>query len=246
MLEVLNEIRLHPVPAIMVSGSYDATSWRYELSLPGPTQNHVRKNVPAESLLHFKTNVDHRRPWRGVSVFDVANVSVNSIAKIEASLQAEYDLPVTKLFAYDALSTEQGQELATSFKDAKGVNAVGLGHKDTYNLLDIRPEPNESILTSKENDLAKLVIASGIPPSLLLPRANAQAMREAYRQFILVTVNPILAMMAGELSEKLDTEIMLSAAPLHATNVSERARAYKLLVDAGHDKNEAARIAGIA
>ena len=246
IIEVFDNVKVLPASTISISGGYNPESWRYNLTLPGPTQIFSRKNIPGNGLLHFKINVDHRRPWRGVSIFESADVSVQGLALMEDSLQAEYGMPVSRLFAYRDLGDDQAKDFATSFKSAKGVNAIGLGDKETYDLLDFRPEPNAETITSKDGDIGRLIAAAGIPPALLVAGANAQAMREAYRQFILVTVNPILSMMATELSEKFETEVNISSAPLHATNISERARAYKLLVDAGHDRTEAARIAGIS
>ena len=80
-------------------------------------------------------------------------------------------------------------------------------------------------------------------------RADATALREALRQFVHVTLQPVLRIVGAELSRVLELEVNLDLAPLAAADVQGRARAFRALVGNGTTPglpvDEARRLTGL-
>ena len=87
--------------------------------------------------------------------------------------------------------------------------------------------------------------ASGVPPGLLLDAGDGTSQRESYRRFVAATCEPIAALVAQELSEKLEVPISLSFASLMAGDIAGRARGFGAMVKAGMDPGKAAGLAGL-
>ena len=86
--------------------------------------------------------------------------------------------------------------------------------------------------------------ACGIPSGLLDPSADGTAQREAYRRFIMASVQPVADMIAEVAGEALDTEITVQFAALHAHDITGRSTALAKLVDAGLSLPDAQRLVG--
>ena len=85
--------------------------------------------------------------------------------------------------------------------------------------------------------------AYGIPSSI---HGTGGSARESYRQFLASTILPLAKMVLEELALKLDIPTLaLDFSELRAADIATRARAFKQLVDAGMDKDEAMAKAGL-
>ena len=91
--------------------------------------------------------------------------------------------------------------------------------------------------------------AAGIPLPMVSERADATALREALRQFVHVTLQPVVKIVAAELSRVLEAGIALDLAPLASADVQGRSRAFRALVGNGTtpglDVAEARRLTGM-
>ena len=69
--------------------------------------------------------------------------------------------------------------------------------------------------------------------------------REAYRQYVELTVEPLAALLADELSAKLETPIRLSFAQLYSRDMQGRAVSFKKMVEGGMPVEKAAALSGL-
>ena len=85
-------------PATVQNLVGDSRTWRYLISLTGPSTTEAL-NVGADEVLHFRVNVDKREPWRGRGALQRASGSARLLCAIEAALTAESKLPVGRIGA---------------------------------------------------------------------------------------------------------------------------------------------------
>ena len=60
-------LTLIPASSSIVTGGPEPASWRYELTLSGPTSVKTRRRLTAESVLHLYYVRGARNPWKGIS-----------------------------------------------------------------------------------------------------------------------------------------------------------------------------------
>ena len=73
-----------------------------------------------------------------------------------------------------------------------------------------------------------------------VPGRGGSGRREAYRQFLFSTLQPLGRVVAAELSAKLDAEVVIDWTELRAADIASRARAFQSLVNGGMALPEAA------
>ena len=76
-------------------------------------------------------------------------------------------------------------------------------------------------------------------------KAEGTGQREGFRRFLNLTLMPLGAIVASELSEKLDVPVGLNWDRLQASDLSGKARAFSSMVKAGLDLEKAASLAGL-
>ena len=81
-------LRLLPAGAHDVSGGYDPETWRYQLTLDGPSGLQTML-LPAAGVVHLRWSTDAARPWRGVSPLERAGVSAGLLGWLETRLGQE-------------------------------------------------------------------------------------------------------------------------------------------------------------
>lgn len=57
--------RLYPVAVWKISGSYDPSEWRYNLTLAGPSESHSIPDAPAAQVIHVMCSTDPNCPGIG-------------------------------------------------------------------------------------------------------------------------------------------------------------------------------------
>ena len=86
---------------------------------------------------------------------------------------------------------------------------------------------------------------AGVPPTLF-GEGRAEGKREALRQFLHATLQPLAKVIQREARAKLLAAVTLDFTALGASDVQGRARAYKSLTDGGMDVQEAKRLTGLS
>ena len=80
----------------------------------------------------------------------------------------------------------------------------------------------------------------------IVSRSDGTLAREEYRRFLHSTIQPVGAVIAGELAAKLDTpELAFDFAALGAADIQGRVRAFQGLVLAGIAVDKAAALTGL-
>ena len=87
--------------------------------------------------------------------------------------------------------------------------------------------------------------ACGIPAGLSDPDADGTAQREAYRRFVMSSVQPVADMVAEVAGEALDSSVTLQFNRLHAQDVTARSNAMAKLVGAGMSLEDAQKLVGL-
>ena len=236
-------------------GGPDRESWRYTLTIGGPS--HTRTlNAPAAAVVHVLHNSASITPWRGRSPIAVAASSGSLAAKIAHSLTGEADIPSVRVTPMPA-----GQLPSTAKLIADRLRRGGLVFPETAISGGGQGRVGAPITDWKGNrygfdapDSAvklhqlmheEIGAAVGVPPAMMAgARSAGPAMREAFRQFLLVTVQPLAALVAAEVGRVVESPVRLSFDGLAAADAAGRARAVHVLTEAGIDKVDAMRRAG--
>ena len=242
------------------------TGWRYQLTLAGPSGT-VTRNAPEAGVFHPRANPNATEPHRGRSPLSLAGVSAEGLAQAERQLAEELSGPVGRIIPapLDQLEGDGGEEgetdpladLELSLANLKGRSALvpsmarewtgtstgpGLGD---WTSRRIGADPPESVVRLRQDGHNAVLAAAGVPPMLFAASGQANASREALRQFLHLTVAPLARIVETEATAKLAVPVALDFTALHASDVQGRARSFQSLVGGGMEIERAARLSGL-
>ena len=86
--------------------------------------------------------------------------------------------------------------------------------------------------------------ACGVPVSLVTD-ADGTSQREAWRRFVMASVEPLLAIAGDEIAAKLDMRVSFDLSRLWAHDLAGRASSFKAMVTAGMEIERAASLSGL-
>ena len=90
-----------------------------------------------------------------------------------------------------------------------------------------------------------MLAACGVPPEMLR-QSDGTGRREAWRQFLFGSVQPMALSVAAELADKLDVpDLAFNHDAMSASDISGRARAFQSMVKGGLDISKAASLSGL-
>ena len=246
-------LALLPASYVDLDGGPDPDTWRYRCTVAGPSTTISYDDVPATSIVHLTYAVDPVRPWRGIGPIQAASLAGRLSAETTRVLAEESsgkvgrllgipvdgsDPSVAKLRADLKAMAGQTALLETGDWNSAGGGMVNLETKRTG------PEPPQGLVNLLIEARADVLSACGVSP-VLITGGQGVAMREAYRQMLFSTVAPLGKLVAGELSAKLNTPIILDWAELRASDIAGRARAFGTMVGGGMDLDRAAALSGL-
>ena len=236
-----------------IKGSWRPSSWVYNVSVSGPTRS-LTRNFGSESVIHIRLNAPANRPWEGTSPLANCPLTSNLLARIERALSDEMGGAIANLvYVPAAESTEHRDAIGTALATARGAVVVQQGGKQVYaqpnqnagniqvNRIGANPPPANIDLRGQAE--SAILAAMGVPAGLYVPKEGAVS-REAYRQFIYGSVQPIGKLVADELSLKLEEEISLNFESIAAADVAARARAYHILKQAEMPEEQILEVIG--
>ena len=232
--------------------------WRYKLESTEPPGDTTSKVVARERVAHFLWSEHPREPWRGVSPLAAASKLGTLAARVEGKLAEDLGAPTCYILPIpsdggspklDALRGDiakaQGAAVLAEGTSAGWEETRGqTGTRNDWKAQRLGPEIPEGLRETWKDVLLAVGGACGIPPGLLDPGADGTAQREAYRRFIMASVQPMADLMAEVAGEALDTEITVSFAALHAHDIAGRSTALAKLKGAGVSLEEAQRLVG--
>ena len=257
---------LTPAETVQVFGGDDPRSWRYTLTLAGPSNTRTIR-VPSDRVIHWRWGSDPAQPWRGVSPLAAAGETSRMLAETTAHLADEASGPRGSLIP---LGVDPGEEsddddetspvaaLQELLGKLKGKAALV---ESTRNMGDGLPmgaptrdwvpnrlgaEPPAALVNLSDKAALAVLSACGIPPELMSGEGQGTAAREAFRRFLHATVTPLLDGMAAEAAHKLSTPgLAFDTVNLHAADVQGRARAFQSMVGGGMAIERAAALSGL-
>lgn len=225
---------------------------KYHLHIARVNETETVKALAGE-VLHLKINAGPVQPWKGRSPWQMMGLSPALMSEIEGtfSTAANYAgkgiLPFPSAVSDEqkgkAISGLQSGALAVLTSKADYGTQTG-GQQGEWRRVDLSADLQKTDFAEISRDLhIRLLTGCGIPPALMTENGNAGAMREAYRLFVLQTVQPLARQCLPELTTKLGLTT-LSTADMMSADVAGRARAVGILTGAGVDLSKALKMAG--
>lgn len=253
-------VALHRASSWDITGD-GPTRWRYRLTIPGPS-GMLEYNRPAEGVLHPRANMSASEPHRGRSTVGLAGMSATALANAEKQLADELSGPVGRLIPapLDQLGSDEESDPVRELTDLIGSLAgrsalvpsmsrewggASAPAAADWKSTRLGADPPDSVVKLREQGHNAMLAAAGVPPMMFSVGGQAQASREALRQFLHMTVAPLARVLETEASRKLAGAVRLDFTALHASDVQGRARAFQSMVGAGMSIPEAAAVSGI-
>ena len=233
--------------------------WSYRLSIPQPTGNTRVVTAPRDAVAHFTWATSPREPWLGLSPLEAAPALARLASRIEAKLGEDLATPSAALIPIPVDGGDGSlASLRADIGGAKGsavlVEATSAGfdqgRQQAGTRHDWRSErlgpaiPAEMRLLYG-NIMDAVATCCGIPAALIHQDADGTAQREAYRRFVMTSVQPIADMIAETASAALETDVKFDFSGLWAHDLQGRASAFQKLVAGGMDVAEAVAVAGL-
>ena len=183
-------------------------------------------------------------------------MTAQQLAKIEKSLDYEAGIPPGHLLPIpDGLSNTSKNAVANTLANGRGgitpveTTAGGFGQgylaapKQDYDQKRFGPLIPATSIDLRDRAALAILAAMGIPPTLFTSQGTA--LRESYRNFFTGTVEPLGALIAAELSEKLGQTIEFFFPEIIKSDISARSRAWTSFRQGEMEDAEARRIIGL-
>ena len=244
----------------VVSGGMDARSWLYQLELPAPGPHghtSMTKQVMQPAVLHVKINENPYSPWYGTSPLANAGISSEVLARVELKTAQELRAGVGGLLPVpEGMDDTNKGALQTDLGDARGnillveTTAGGMGqgrqsapHSD-WETKRFGPQVPEAHVQLR-SDIGRDVCSSLGIPGALYERSDGGSSREAYRQLLTATLEPLATIITAEFRDKTGIPVTLNFRKLAAADIAARARAFGSMVAAGVAREDAAEASGL-
>ena len=208
-------------------------------------------------MIHIRQNSDPTCPWRGRSGLAVALSSGGLAASLVHALTAEGEIPISRIIPQpqgDSQSTANSirKSITTGLRLAlpETVAAGGGAGRSSAPLTDWKPYRlgPEYMAAGVELHALALQETAGVCglPAPMVPGAAAAgpAWREAFRQFVALTVQPLGRILEAEVSRVLERPVRLTHHALASADIAARARAFKSLIENNIDEAKALALVG--
>ena len=205
-----NGLRLLPAGTWNVTGS--AASWRYQVSLAGPSSTATRE-LAASSILHFRYAVDPARPWHGLGPIQFASIAGRLNAETDNTLASESGGPMANLLpipvdGQDPTVTALREDIAKAKGKALTVESTTGDWNDPKGgrsavRFDWRAErlgaaPPAALVELARNAERSVLATCGVPVELA-EAGDGTGQREAWRRFLFGSVAPLAKIVTEEL-----------------------------------------------
>ena len=253
-------VRLQPIGSWDVRGGPDPASWWYRCDRFGPSGN-LTELVPAGAVIHSRYAVDSARPWYGIGPLGWARATGTLAANLETRLGEEAGAPVGHVLPVpqdggDGEDDDPLKMLKSDLAGAKGktvlaeTTAAGWGEgRMAAPQADFKPQrfganPPATLPSLRSEAGASVLSACGVPVSLVTD-ADGTSQREAWRRFVMGSVEPLLETVKVEIEAKLEVSVSFDLSRLWAHDLAGRAASFKAMVTAGMAIERAAALSGL-
>ena len=257
-------VQLTPAGSWDVRGGWQESDWFYRLDLFGPSGN-VTRFVPSAAVIHCRYSYDPARPWLGLSPLQWASLTGSLASNLETKLAQEAGGPVGSVIPVPQ-DPESGEEetdeespldgLRADLAAAKGrtllveTTAAGWGEgrgaapQTDWQARRFGADPPETLAVLR-SDAGKAVLGACGLSIALFDDSDGTSKREAWRQAAMGAFEPVAALVAAELSKKLEVSISFDFSGLWAHDLAGRAQAFKQMVTGGMAIERAAGLSGL-
>ena len=236
-----------------VSGGTRPESWRYVLEIPLASGGVVKRTLSADAVLHLRYATRPGAPWAGISPLGMADETRALATWIERRLAEEagtatsYVLPLPEGADVDKLKADikggRGRLHIVDTTAAAWGDGTAAAPRQDWKSNRLGADPPDSLGKLRGDVKADIFGVYGIPSSI---HGTGGSARESYRQFLASTIQPLAKLVVEELAVKLDTPTLaLDFTELRAADISGRARAYGVLINAGMPPAKAAEATGL-
>ena len=231
------------------------SAWSYELQFARPSAT-VKRTVESARVIHVRHGSTAAEPWKGRGLLQNEKTAVKVATLLELSLGDEMSLATGAVAPMPAGDNAKLQaDLNRLTGDLRIVESTGgnwdLGNAGSsrpiqdFAIKRLGPNPPESLEGLYESLSRQILAAAGVS-SALLGNSNGTYARESFRQFLHSTIQPVAAIAAVELSDKLDVpDLSFDFSDLMASDISGRARSFASMVKGGMSLDRAAALAGL-
>ena len=215
-----------PVTWFSVEGSYARNSWVYRLQASSPTTALLDKTVRQEGVVHVRYSFKADAPWRGVSPLAWATDTARALGQAERRLMEESGTPTGYVMPtphtpvdpsanpdlFDPLAmlkaeirTLAGKILVVETMQTGWGDGRAAAPQTEWQPRRIGADPPMGLMALRDQVQTAILSACGIPPSLSSAQPGAsQSNREAWRQFLHGTIQPVAQLVQEELRAKLN------------------------------------------
>ena len=246
------ELAIIPAQSHNVMGGPTPSSWRYDLTLGGPSVTQSYRDIAAERVLHLRYAAHPSTPWRGQSPLEVASLAGRLSANTVKALADESGGPLANLIG---LPLDGDHPSIAPFKKAIGeargrVATIENGDWNASNgaFVDLVPKrlgptPPQGLVELMQQASNEIYSAIGINPAMMTA-GDAASLRESWRLFLFGVVAPLGRKVAAELNAKLGDGVEMEWQELRASDIQGRSRSLAGLVNAGATLESAAAETG--
>ena len=247
-----NELAIIPAQSHNVMGGPTPSSWRYDLTLGGPSLTQSYRDISAERVIHLRYAAHPSTPWRGQSPLEVAALAGRLSADTVKALADESGGPLANLLG---LPLDGDHPSIAPFKKAIGaargrLATIENGDWNASNgaFVDLVPKrlgptPPQGLIELMQQASSEVYAAIGINPAMMVAGDSA-SLRESWRLFLFGLLAPLGRKVAAELNLKLGDGISLEWEELRASDSQARARSLAGIVKAGFTPESAAAETG--
>ena len=248
------QLTLTAASTVTVTGGADPRGWVYRLTLPGPSET-ITRTLAADRVLHLQYARAAERPWRGVSPLVASGTTKKLLDNLEHRLAQETgaavgaivpvpNVSVTSQLQSDIRGLKGEITLVETTAQAYGAGATGAPPAD-WQIRRIGADPPDVLSKLRRETEESILAACGVPITVLAG-GQGTAAREAFRQFLHLTISPVALELAGQVADAFDLpDFAFNFDRLMASDLSGRARAFQSMVGGGMDLARAAAIAGL-
>lgn len=241
----------------VIRGDYRRTSWRYDLTLPAPSeQAPPAYGIPYNGVVHVMMQTERSAPWRGRSPVQDAYVTTDLLASIEEGLMEEEEITRLYLLSHGPDAGGARKDFLREDLSKGGLRLMqngatsypGQASRTANNEVGgrrIGPEPNANEIALRAQVSQDVLSAMGIPSGLYAAREGSVS-REAYRQWHASTLEPMGEVLRYELDKKLGRPVRINFNKLAAADINARARGFGSLVGAGVTPESALSAVGMS
>ena len=233
----------------------DPADWWYRLTVTGPRTTRT-VTAPAASVVHLRYATEPHSPARGVSPLQYASLTGTLTAHLEQSLGYEAGGAVGRLIAMPEAHSAPA-DLTEAIRTAKGRTLLpetvsgGWGDKEGAPRKDFQParlgaDPPVGLVQLRQHVESSVLACFGIGAPLgPAGITDGTAAREAARRLWTLTVEPLAALIAEELTRVLEQPVTLDhGRPSGMADLAARARAVGALAKAGVELPDALMLTG--